>query len=662
MNPFPRIAVLALLATSGSVRSEQETGAAEPAVVCNLRVVSDKTEDLSSFEAWKKAVLRDGMSDEQKVLAAWETAVRFRHHDSTPQEFLGLGDSGTIDAFKLFNVYGYCGGSAAQSAFLQLVRLLGFEARKLTVNRWESPEVKYGGAWHMFDPGLICYFRKPDGSVASLEELVAAVKEWYDRNAGIQGNPQKVKEFQKSPGWKSGPPLLANCPTYDAQGNFPLNYFGWFTAMIIYDGTAKAPFLYEEALSQGFRLNLQLRKGERLTRNWGHRNLHVNADVGAKVECLGATTGKGALYYTPAWKDLGNGRVGNGLLEYVVPLGDRGVRGAFLSLDNVAFNAEDRLPGLLHGKESARPAEAVLRMSSSYVYLTGEVTFDAVVPGGSIDLLFSDTQGRSWKPLGSVTASGPRKIDLTPLVLRRYDYRLKFVLHGKGSGLDSLKLLHDVQHSQRALPALGKGDNKIAFSAGAAEGTIALEGAGPNGRGKQVTAEELGVELAGIPKEKVPWVPQGPTASVTVPVETPGDLTRLRFGCGYKAGSKDEGWDLQVSFDDGKSFKTVDRAGGPVRIAGKWITFSEVPAGARKALVRYSALSRGDLILWRYRIEADYKEPHGGFAPVRITYRWEESGQPREDVHVARSADDSYTIKCAETPVLKSLTIERAAR
>lgn len=661
MTTFLRRFCMALLSLAWLPASwgEQASGPEEAAVVSHLKVLSDKTEDLSSFEAWKQATIKDGMTDEQKVLAAWETAVKFRHHDVNPQEFLGLVDAGTLDAFKLFNVYGYCGGSAAQSAFLQLVRQLGYEARKWTISRWEAPEVKYGGAWHMFDPGLICYFRKPDGSVASIEELGAAVKEWHEKNPGIQGNDQKIKDYQKTPGFKSGPALIASCPTYDAQGNFPLNYFGWFTAMIIYDGSPKAPFLYEEAPSQGFRMNLQLRKGERLTRTWGHKNLHVNADGGVKVDCQSTTTGKGSLYYTPAWGDLANGRVGNGVHEYAVPLGDRGVRGAFVTLDNVAFNVEDRLPGLLHAKDVGRPAVAVLRMPSSYVYLTGELSFEATVAGGSIEVSFSDTHGRSWKPVATVTASGPQKIDLTPHALRRYDYRLKFVLNGKGSGLNGLKLLHDVQHSQRALPALGKGDNKIVFSAGPAEGTIALEGGGPNSRGKQVTAEELGVVLTNFPKDRVPWMPQGPTGEVTVPVETPGDLVRLRFGCVYKAGSKNEGWDLQVSFDDGKSFKTVDHAGGPVRLAGKWITLSDVPPGTRKALVRYSALSRGDLILWRYRIDADYKEPQGGVAPVKVTYRWEEGGQAREDVHVARSPNDPYVIRCAQAPVLKSVTLER---
>ena len=35
------------------------------------------------------------------------------------------------------------------------------------------------------------------------------------------------------------------------------------------------------------------------------------------------------------------------------------------------------------------------------------------------------------------------------------------------------------------------------------------------------------------------------------------------------------------------------------------------------------------------RIDADYKEPAGGFRPVQVTYVWEEGGLEKKDVHVA---------------------------
>jgi hypothetical protein len=39
---------------------------------------------------------------------------------------------------------------------------------------------------------------------------------------------------------------------------------------------------------------------------------------------------------------------------------------------------------------------------------------------------------------------------------------------------------------------------------------------------------------------------------------------------------------------------------------------------------------------------------------------WDEGGQPRRDVHVARKPEETYTIRCATRPVMKSITLELA--
>jgi hypothetical protein len=57
-------------------------------VVCNVKVVSDKVEDVSSLEAWRRSFIRDGMTDEQKGVAVWTSVVKFRNQDSPPVEFL----------------------------------------------------------------------------------------------------------------------------------------------------------------------------------------------------------------------------------------------------------------------------------------------------------------------------------------------------------------------------------------------------------------------------------------------------------------------------------------------------------------------------------------------------------------------------------------------
>src|SRR6185369_14473990 len=113
---------------------------------------------------------------------------------------------------------------------------------------------------------------------------------------------------------------------------------------------------------------------------------------------------------------------------------------------------------------------------------------------------------------------------------------------------------------------------------------------------------------------------------VTFPVETPYEMTRLRFGTHYRARDARDGLDYQVSFDGGKTWKTVDRAAGPTQGNCKYISFGGIPAGTTKALVRFIGTSRNATGILQFRIDADFKEIRGGFAPVKVSYVWDENG------------------------------------
>jgi hypothetical protein len=639
------------------------SAAEAPAVVSNVKVLSDKVEDLSSLEDWQKSVIKDGMTDEQKALAIFDTVVKFRHFEPEPIEFMGLASVAVTDPMKLFNVYGYGSGSAPLMA---LARSMKFEARAWTANRWgQAPEIQYDNAWHYLDPSLISYYRKPDGKIAGVEELAASAKAWYEKNPGYIGDVPKIQKFMREQnGIASGPELLRNSPVLEKNGNFPFNYFGWYTSMLIFDGTNKTPFPYEDVYTTGYRVNIQLRKGERLTRNWSNTGLHVNMDgAGGTPELLKAETGKGPLYYTPKMGDLTNGRVGNGTLEYAPPLADSTFKDTLLTSENITFAADKDKP--VQVKDGEKSGSFSLEMPCSYVYLGGTLIVDAALAaGGDVTVAFSENNGLDWKEVSKVSAAGPQTIDLKPLVYRHYEYRLKFTLNGVGTALKSLKISHDIQHSQRPLPALGKGDNTITFSAGPQEGTITANATAPEYKGKQTTLEDYHATATGFnPDSLKQWktlVPAGPEGDLTFPIETPGDLVRLRFGCHYRAGDKNEGIELQVSFDEGKTFKTIDRAWGPMRFNGKFITLSEIPAGTRKAQVRFAAKSRGNVVIFGARVDADYAMPHGGFRPVKVTYTWTENGQEKQDVHIAAKENETYTIKCAESPKMKAIVLELA--
>jgi hypothetical protein len=310
--------------------------------------------------------------------------------------------------------------------------------------------------------------------------------------------------------------------------------------------------------------------------------------------------------------------------------------------------------------DAGKPGVFVLRMPSSYVYLTGMLSFTAAIgDGGSVSVMFSDNNGLDWKEVAKKDSAGEHKVDLSSLVLRRYDYRLKFEFRGRGTGLDALKLVHDIQHSQRPLPALGEGENIITFNAGPPEGTITIEGAtNLAAKGKQLVYTDFHPTVDGM--EKNLFVGPGGKGSIAFPVATPGDMVGLRFGAHYRARDARDGIDYQVSFDSGKSWKTVDRAAGPTAGDCKYVTFDQVPTGTREALVRFAATSRNATGIFNFRIDADYAEPLGGFRPVRVKYGWEEGGTAKEHVHVARKPAETYSIRCDGKPVMKSIVLELA--
>jgi hypothetical protein len=594
-------------------------------VVSHVKVLSDRVEDVSSMEAWNKSFIKEGMTDEQKALAAWRTAASFQHQDAPPSEYLANEDN-VLDPVKLFNVYGYGFCSMASAEVAALSRYVGLQARGWGINAHSVPEVYWDGAWHLLDASLINYFPKPDGRIASVEELIAATNEWYDRNPGFKGNNEKLAAFQREngwQGWRRGPELLKRAPTLDDGGWWPAKTHGWYSSMQEYDGTSggQKAFLYEYGYSQGYQVNLQLRPGERLTRNWSNKGLHVNMRESGPPGCLSMKTGEDSLVYTPKFGDIAPGRVGNGTLEYDVPA----------------------------GRLKASPL--VLRMPSSYVYLTGKLAYRA---SGDVVVSFSDNHGLDWKEIGR--GSGAQEIDLSPHVLRRYDYRLKF----EGKGVEAARITHDIQHSQRPLPALGEGKNTVTFSAGPAEGTVTLEGSVHLDRKKrQLVYTDFHPQVSGF--EPNLFIGDGGKGTITFPVSTPGDLVRLRFGAHYRARDPKDGFDYQVSFDGGTSWKTVDRApGGTGHGFCKYTVAADVPAGRREAHVRFSGTSRNATGIMGFRIDADYREPAGGFRPVKVTYLWEEKGQAKQDVHVAKRPQETWTILCGAKPVMKSIVLELA--
>jgi len=644
---------------AAACNAAESVWSAEVGVVSNIKVLSDKVEDVSSLEAWKRSYIKPGMSDQQKAIAIWQTVVKYRHQTAPPNEFL-QNENNVHDVMKTIHVYGYGMCCCAASNIEQLGRCLGFEARGRIIHVHSVPELSYDDAWHLFDASLINYFHKPDGNIASVNDIIRAVTQWHQENPGYKRNGGKLREFARNEGWKRGPDLLANTEFYARDGWNLAGTHGWPATMQEYD--CKPDVVYEYGYSQGYRVNVQLRPGERLTRNWFNKGLHVNMDgAGGAPGCLGKRAGMGCQRRLG---DIAPGRVGNGVHEYHVPLADGTFRTGVLAAVNLACTAEDQQGPAVHVADAAKPGLLVIRMPSSYVYLTGKLSFAAVVSqNGRIVVSFSDNNGLDWKEIARVSESGVQQVDLSARVLRRYDYRLKFEIAGKGTGLDSLGIRHDVQHAQTPLPALGPGKNTISFSAAPNEGTITIEGrTTPSQNGNPPSLTDFHPELQRLEPRLLRVADYGPEGgSATFPIATPGDIVRLRFGAHWRARDKREGWNMLVSFDNGASFRKVGAMPGPMVGSCTYVTVDDVPPSTRKAVVRFeSTRQRNTMCIFNARIDADYTEPLGGFRPIKITYVWSENDAEKRHSHVAQQPAETYEITCGASPLMKSLIVELA--
>src|SRR5262249_44752265 len=219
----------------------------------NLKVLSDKIDDVTTVENILKSFVKPGMSDADKAKAIWTAAVKYRHQTAPPNEEL-TGDWEAHDPVKIFNVYGYCMCCCCSSLIESLNRVDGRPARGRILNNHSVPEVFYDGGWHMYDCSLITYFPKPGkGEIASVDEISEAVKGWYAKNAGYKGNNAKLDELMRSDGWtgwkSKGPELLANCPYYKL-GWFPAHTHGWNATMAEYDRKCE---VYEYGYQLGHR-------------------------------------------------------------------------------------------------------------------------------------------------------------------------------------------------------------------------------------------------------------------------------------------------------------------------------------------------------------------------------------------------------------------------
>lgn len=537
-----------------------------------------------------------------------------------------LNEYGAVrDPVKMLNVYplGHCGTLGPTMAGLMEGLGIG-PARTLILPGWNhvASEVFYGGQWHYLDLDVRAAFRRPDGSLASLQEA--------QRDDTLWQQPSRARFF----------PLDDLSQVQQACARTPVEHRYGFS-------------------SGGHTMDFVLRQGERFTRWWqpqgGRWNHHPSYAARPFPRNLLEQEPRGPKSKHPSFTQHTHG---NGRWVYRPDLTSHStdfVEGAY-----AAQNVQPGPTGLT--LKTPGTGHAIFEVRSPYVIVPrvgdldrGDDDCEASVVRLDADharLWLSQDHGISWRDLGPAA----RELDLTSRVAGTYGYLLKVGLQGgpETAVVRQLEITTWVQLHPAALPALRQGTNVLRYVNGDHYGlnTRVVE-IRPETANREALLKHLVeppkdydparqtsrirgpmvAKIAAPPGTKIAWFSAGASFAthqraqagqtrntIAYAVERPAEFTEI-----YRAA---------VPEDQAHWHYNVDQE---VRLAEP----------ARRVLVRYI----GDPAVNQLRLYAhcvDDVAPQG--RPVRITQAWTENGRLKTNQVQLETAGE-YAVTTVAEPI-----------
>lgn len=502
-----------------------------------------------------------------------------------------LSEYGAVrDPVKMLNVYpiGHCGTLGPTMAGVMEGMGIG-PARTLVLPGLHHvvAEVFYDGKWHYLDLDLRAVFRRPDGTLASLEEAKTDATLWKGPNAPLFFPLDPLDEYRK---------LYAKTAVHLRHG--------------LHTG--------------GHTMDYVLRQGETFTRWWkpqaGRWNHHPSYHQRPFPRNILEQKPRG-----PKGKHAGFSvhTHGNGRFTYRPDLTDRST-----DLEDGIYDA----PGLRPGPSGLTGSGfAIFEVRSPYVIvpLVGDLEDPADDREASVvrldaegaSLSVSVDHGLTWKETGP---------DLTPQVSGRYGYLVKVSLK-EGGVVRSLEITTWVQLHPASLPSLRKGRNEMRYVTGDHHGLeshvveIRTEGeeflkylAEPPadfdaGRATCRAKGPFVARLPAPPGKKVAWFSAGGSFVAHQGEAAPRTRNSMAYGV-----------------EKGGPFQEFYRAEIP---AGQshWHTNADVEvkleAPAREVLVKYvGEPGVNNLRLYAHCVD----DAPAASGPVSITHAWREGGELRK--------------------------------
>ncbi len=531
------------------------------------------------------------------------------------------------DPVKLLNVYpqSYCDVLGPVLAAILEGTGCG-PARTVNIPGWGHVAAEFfaGGRWHYLDLDVRAAFRRPDGSLASVEEARADPDLWR--------GPRGPRFF----------PLDDLAATREAYRRAPPQYrYG--------------------VAERGHAMDWVLRRGETLTRWWkpqGDRwNHHPSYE---RLRAVMEREPRGPKSKHPEFTV--NSR-GNGLLVYRPRL-DRAS-----DIEDGAWELQNAAAGK-DGLTLVEPGEgrAVFEVRTPYAVVpsvgkweTEEDDRGASVvraEGDGIGIAASLDGGSTWTDVELHDGSA----DLTPLVARTYGYLLMVRLRGKPGDavLRALEISTWMQVHPASLPALRKGRNRMRYVTGDDRGMPArIVEVRPDLADRAATLKRLAAPPADYdPSRKTARIRGECVVRVDAPPRT--RIAWLSAGGSFSAVQGDSApstrCTISVAAEEARDFREAWRAAVP---AGQshWHFNADVevaldrPAG--RAFVRYETATGLNAIRIRAHCLDDRTPPP---SPVRITHRWKEAGEERLQA-VFLTGPGEYEVDCAADPEDVSIEI-----
>jgi len=121
--------------------------------------------DLSNADEILEHVVNDSMNEAEEAMALFEFVKRTVRKWALPNQ------EGNGKPMQILNVYGYCNCGGFGRTLAMLASLAGLRARVVGLPGHCLTELFYDEAWHAFDANLKTVYPKPDGLLASVEEI-----------------------------------------------------------------------------------------------------------------------------------------------------------------------------------------------------------------------------------------------------------------------------------------------------------------------------------------------------------------------------------------------------------------------------------------------------------------------------------------------------------